>query len=254
MQVLCNIQDSFLRGIVSIFERIPELNLTVYDNTVPVFDIFDETKPDLFITKNTLLDRATLKYLLQNPDIKTCVISTESRNFYGRELEKNNRIDYKLDDGPAADLMVFGNCISSEEEIMSWEYGTRFKLAVTDFLTGEGFIELVKWIKKHEDYKVFGNKIIDHPCYLGQLEYQDIPKWFKRADWVLCEANTDWALNAIVNEKADYCLKEVWENPPTKEDILTKLNYNYKLSQIFTNTGFPEEGEECLRILNLQQK
>jgi hypothetical protein len=247
MQVLCNIQDSFVRGIVSVFEAIPGLNLTVYDNSIPVFDIFDEVKPDLFITKNNLLDRATLKYLLQNPDIKTCIINTESRNFYGRELEKNGRIDYTLKDEPAADLMTFKDC---NGEIEGDDY---FTLVVTDFLSGDGFLEMCKWLTTHDDgYKVFGNKIINHPSYVGQLEYQDVAKWMKKAHWVHCEPDTDWALNAIVNDKDEYTFADRQLTKPTKEDILNRLNYNYKLSTIFNATGFPDEGEECLRILNLQ--
>jgi hypothetical protein len=242
MRVLCNIQDSFLWGIVPVFEAVENLQLTVFDDSIPVFDIFDEANPDVFITKNNLLTRAMLKYLQQNRDIKVCVIQTSSRNFYGKELEKDNRIDYTIKDETAADLMTFGGCGQRKET--DTNFGQT--LVVTDFLSGDAFLRIVN--NPSFEYKIVGNKLIEHPSYVGQVDYKEVAYLLNEVQDGLCEQNTDWELALLYNGKAKY-IEGLVTNTPHREEIAERYNYNRKLYDILTGLGYDEEANQCLQSL-----
>lgn len=251
MQVLCNIQDSFLLGVVPVFEAAEGLKLTVFDDSIPVYDIFDEVQPDVFLTKNTLLNRALLKYLEQDKDIKVCIVQTKTKNFYSKEMEKSGRINYLLEDEPAADLMTFKDCELSDKVDAS----NSFDLVVTDFLSGNAFIEVTNRLyKPHYNfcYRIVGNKLVQHPSYIGQVDYKEIPYLLKQARYGVCEINTDWQLSLIYNDKDDYVYEDGHrKDAPTKEQIVTERNYNRKLYNIFNGLGYTEEANQCLQSLVL---
>lgn len=239
MRILSNLNDSTARGIISVCEVVEDLELVIFDNSVSVFDVFDEVKPHLYITKNNLLNRAILKYLLLEPNIKTCIIQTKERNFYGRELENKGRLDYTIPDAPAADLITFGGL--PKQDFICGDYD----IVIGDLVDEKTF----DYVKENlENYKVFGNKFIEHPSYVGTIDYKDLVDVYSEPYSVLCTEETDQEYNLIQTNKVSR--QRGRDNPPpTAEEIIKTLNYSVKLADILKNTGFEKEAELCLATL-----
>ena len=89
MKILCK-QHPDIMGLVTAFDKLGHDTVLWKDG--PAFDIFDEVKPDIFITID--MNRAILKCIKERPNLHTMIYSKDNLCILdGKELELPNVVD-----------------------------------------------------------------------------------------------------------------------------------------------------------------
>jgi len=185
-------------------------------STKPIFDIFDEFNPDIFIIHHQHNTDFVKEVLKEYNKTKVIVITDQSSEF----TTINPREDL-------ANLVQFGkgevqDCFKTD--VIYWSRNEN----VTDEL-----LQALDLIYKHHSLKIFGDVRIDMPQYLGVLNARDTAHALTSAN-VNLDFNNNSLFNAAINNTPSVHFVDTSQN--IQKDIATLLDtpplYKKELTRI----------------------
>ena len=287
MNVICTFKDN--QQTHGICATLSKLNHTVAiwsPEHKPIFDIFDEVKPDIFFCHqdfvNPLIDDVLYEYknikfvglsdskfpLKKQPDLVCLETSTLYDPFHPLDGYEGERIFYK----DYANVALYNSGTPQKKLETDLLYLSLYKNPRDDVL-----IPTLRFLAKQFQLKIFGNHTLPLPEYLGMLPPSDISNAmasakvaidiydFNRYDYatnktccIVNHTNKEdiWESSNKFNELADKIQLLLNEENKRKSLINKAFNFVKKdqtyfhfCAKILSVLGFPKEAEKCLEEL-----